>query len=67
MKIIILISLLFICVTFIAFNHSIPTDDKSINESERKNFEEYFTKYNPEFVSKGLMKSSFKHEVKFNR
>jgi hypothetical protein len=67
MKIILFISLLFTCVTFIAFNHSASADINSHYVSGRKNFDEYFTKYNPEFVSKGLMKSSFKHEVTLNR
>ncbi|MBS1493811.1 MAG: hypothetical protein JST55_09880 [Bacteroidetes bacterium] len=66
MKIIILIALLFICGIFIGFNHSTSDNNTSINDSKRKKFDEYFTKYNPEFVSKGLMKSSFKHELIFS-
>jgi hypothetical protein len=67
MKILILILLSFICAAFISFTLFTPEDNNTLNTSAEKiKFENYFTQYNPGFYSKGIVKSSFKHEVKYN-
>lgn len=67
MKLIIVILLFFICAAFISFTLFTPEENRTINTTAEKiKFENYFTQYNPEFYSKGIVKSSFKHEVIYN-
>ncbi len=68
MKILILILLFFICAAFISFTLFTPEENRTINTTTEKiKLENYFTQYNPEFYSKGIVKSSFIHEVKYSR
>ncbi|MBN8569122.1 MAG: hypothetical protein J0M18_05790 [Ignavibacteria bacterium] len=67
MKILIILLMFFICATFISFSVFTPEENKATNTSaEKLKLEYYFTQYNPEFYSKGIVKSSFKHEVNYN-
>lgn len=68
MKLLILILLFFICAAFISFTFFKPEENNTMNTSAQKTkFESYFTQYNPEFYSNGIVKSSFIHEVKYSR
>lgn len=61
MKIFIVIMLFFICAVFIYFAPFIQNDSTPVKTAK---LEIYLTGYNPDFQTKGIMKSSFKHEVR---
>ncbi len=63
MKTLIILSLFFISALFTAFAQY----EQSVNPyTVDTKFEKYFTGYNPDFKSKGIIKSAFKHEVIHN-
>ncbi len=65
MKLLTIILLFFIYAVFISFSVLAPEDNKIINTSAEKiKFERHFTQYNPDFYTKGIVKSSFRHEAK---
>lgn len=62
MKFILLIVLFIICEVFIAFSNA-PEQEKALNASKGLELKKFFTGYNPDLEKKGIMKSSFKHEM----
>lgn len=67
MKILIIITLFIVCVMFISFTLITPEGRKGEVVSKEINFKKYFSGYNPDFEKRGIVKSSYKHEVIYNR
>lgn len=67
MKILILISLFIVCAAFVSFKMITPEDNKAGVVSKESNFKKHFTGYNPDFEKRGIVKSSFKHEIIYTR
>jgi len=64
MKIILSITLFFICAALIAFTELIPQNERAVTTEQKIDFDKHFTKYNADFEKRGIIKSSFRHEVK---
>ena len=67
MKILIIVILFIVCALFISFTMITTEEGKKEVVSKEINFKKYFTGYNPDFEKRGLVKSSYKHEVIYNR
>jgi hypothetical protein len=65
-RVLIIIILFFICAVFISFKTLNQKENNATNTSGKLKLENYLTQYNPDFHTKGIMKSSFKHEVEHN-
>lgn len=65
MKILIISALFIMCSLFAAFSQFGHTDNN--HHVADPKFQKFFTGYNPDFQNRGIMKSSFRHEVILNK
>jgi hypothetical protein len=67
MRILILTTLFIVCAAFVSFKVITREGNIAGVDSTESNFKKHFTGYNPDFEKRGIVKSSYKHEVINNR